>query len=129
MTGVLFEPGTSLQQELRSGVVLCQLANTIQPGCCKKPSMLPAPFKQMENIARYLDACEKLGVPKHDQFQTVALYEDKDMMTVLMNLQALGRAALRLPGYSGVVFGAKLAEPRAYGLGRIGTPRYGIQAC
>lgn len=100
----------SLQQALKSGVVLCRLANAIQPGVCKKPSEMSAPFKQMENISNYLAACDKLGVPKHDQFQTVALFENKDMMAVLINLQALGRAAQRVREYHGPAFGAKLAD-------------------
>ena len=100
----------SLQQELKNGVVLCQLVNSIQPGICPKPSNAKMPFKQMENISNYLEACDKLGVPKHDQFQTVALFENKDMMAVLVNLQALGRAAQRTSGYAGPAFGAKLAD-------------------
>ena len=110
VAGVAFDPDTTLQQELQSGVVLCQLANAIQPGVCRKPSTMTAPFKQMENIANYLLACDALAVPKHDQFQTVALFENKDMMAVLVNLQALGRAAQRTSGYSGPAFGAKLAD-------------------
>uniref|UniRef100_A0A7S3EXS5 Calponin-homology (CH) domain-containing protein n=1 Tax=Haptolina ericina TaxID=156174 RepID=A0A7S3EXS5_9EUKA len=100
----------SLQQELKNGVVLCTLINCISSGVCPKPSTAKMPFKQMENIANYLAACEKLNVAKHDQFQTVALYEDKDMMAVLINLQALGRAAQKVPGYSGPTFGAKAAD-------------------
>eukprot|EP00966_Prymnesium_polylepis_P076374 1770188-Prymnesium_polylepis.1 len=99
-----------LQQELKNGVVLCQLVNSIKPGVCPKPSTAKMPFKQMENISNYLEACEKLGVPKHDQFQTVALYENKDMMQVLTNLQSLGRMAQKVPGYSGPTFGAKMAD-------------------
>ena len=110
VSGLSFDADASLQSELKSGVVLCQLANAIKPGVCRKPSTMAAPFKQMENIANYLEACDALGVPKHDQFQTVALFEDKDMMAVLVNLQALGRAAQRSSGYSGPVFGPKLAE-------------------
>ena len=110
VAGVSFGAGSSLQEELKSGVVLCQLANAIKPGSCKKASSLSAPFKQMENISHYLVACDALGVPKHDQFQTVALFENKDMMQVLTNLQALGRAAQRVPGFKGPAFGAKLAD-------------------
>ena len=110
VAGVTFDESTTLQEELKSGVVLCQLCNAIKPGVCKKPSTMSAPFKQMENIAAYLTACDQLGVPQHSSFQTVTLYEDKDMMQVLVNLQALGSAAQRVPGYSGPTFGAKLAD-------------------
>ena len=87
--GVAFGEGTSLQEELKSGVVLCQLANSIKPGCCKNPSTMSQPFKQMENIGSYLAACTSLGITGPQQFQTIDLYENKDMNSVLMNLNAL----------------------------------------
>ena len=47
------------------------------------------PFKQMENIGSYLAACTSLGITGPQQFQTIDLYENKDMNSVLMNLNAL----------------------------------------
>ena len=82
VTGASFADGSSLQEELQSGVVLCQLCNTIRPGVCKKPSAVSAPLKQMETIASYLTACDVIGVPKHRQFQTVTLYENKDFTAI-----------------------------------------------
>ena len=82
-----------LQEELKDGTVLCTLVTTISPGVIKAPSTSKMPFKQMENISNYLDACSKLGVPKHDLFQTVALYENKDMIAVLTNIHSLGRVS------------------------------------
>ena len=114
ITALTREPleGT-LQEALKSGVVLCALANTLQPGVaggkCAKPSHMKMPFKQMENISHYLEACTELGVPAHDSFQTVALFEGQDMMSVLTNVQSLGRVAQRIPGFSGPTLGAKLA--------------------
>ena len=90
----------SLQQELKSGVVLCNLANKIKPGCCSLPSMSSMPFKQMENINSYIKACEKLGVRKDDTFQTVALYENQDMLAVLRQIHQLGAVAQR-SGFDG----------------------------
>lgn len=37
---------------------------------------------QMENIACFLSGAERLGVPKYDLFQTVDLYEKKNMTQV-----------------------------------------------
>ena len=90
-----------LQQELKSGVVLCQLANAVKPGACANASS--AKFKQLDNIASYLLACDALGVP--DTFEPHALHEDKDMPAVLTNLEALARVAESLPTYSGPAFG------------------------
>ena len=40
------------------------------------------PFKQMENITAFLRAARAIGVPEHDLFTTVALFEEKDMGAV-----------------------------------------------
>jgi len=110
LTGTSLE-GT-LQEALKSGIVLCALASAIKPGVCKKASTMAMPFKQMENISNFLDACTKLGVGKHDLFQTVNLYENKDMNSVLLTLEALGRVASQMPDYAPEwpTFGAKLAD-------------------
>ena len=100
----------SFQQELKSGAVLCTLVNAIKPGVCKKPSSSGMAFKQMENIGNYLAAATELGVPQISSFQTVSLYEGKDMGAVLINLRALGSAAQRVPGFDGPTLGARLAE-------------------
>ena len=106
----------SLQEELKNGVVLCNLINAIKPGLIKPPKNSKMPFMQMENISMYLEGCTKLGVPSFSSFQTVSLYENKDMGSVLNNIQALGSAAQKLPGYSGPVLGTKIAEaaPRQF---------------
>ena len=52
-----------LMQSLKSGVALCHLVNKLQPGSCAAPSPSKMPFKQMENIGKYLKACEALKVP------------------------------------------------------------------
>lgn len=105
-----------LQAALKDGIALCKLVNIIMPGCCKKPSPSPAPFKQMENIGNYLAACtEKIGVPVTASFQTVSLFEDQDMLAVLRQIHALGSKAQQI-GYSGPTLGAKLAieTPREF---------------
>ena len=50
-------------------------------------------FKQMENIGNFLDACSQYGVAKNDTFQTVDLYEGKNIPQVMAGLEALGRKA------------------------------------
>ena len=89
---------SSLQEELKSGVVLCNLIAAIKPGLIKPPSTSKMPFKQMENISMYLDGCTQLGVPSFSSFQTVSLFENKDMGAVVNNIQALGSAAQKARG-------------------------------
>ncbi|KAL1529670.1 hypothetical protein AB1Y20_000611 [Prymnesium parvum] len=103
----LFHAG--FPEGLRDGRVLCNLVNFIKPGILPPPSTSSTAFKQMENIASYLRACAVLGVPNHELFQTVDLFEAKNIKAVLTNIHALGRAAQTLSEYRGPVLGAKLA--------------------
>ena len=45
----------------------------------------------MENIGNFLSACESYGLKKDDMFQTVDLYEDQNIVQVLICISALGR--------------------------------------
>ena len=102
-------PTGSIHDVLKDGRLLCLVANGVKPSICPPPSASGMPFKQMENIAAYLRACTVLGVPDHDMFQTVDLFENKNMKAVLTNVHSLGRVAQRVPGFGGPVLGAKLA--------------------
>ena len=83
----------SFQEVLKSGVALCNLVRAIQPDSCKAPSKMSAPFKQMENIGNYLAATAKLGLASHDTFQTVDLFEGKNMTALVGSLHRLGSLA------------------------------------
>ena len=106
----------SLQAELKSGATLCRVAEALKPGSVGKVSSSSMPFVQMENISLYLSACTGLGVPAFESFQTVDLFEGKNMHAVVTNIHALGRAAQRLDGWCGPVLGAKMASanPRSF---------------
>lgn len=99
----------TLQEALKSGVVLCNLANAVQPGSCASPSEMSMPFPQRENVAKYLSACTALGIKGFESFQTIDLFEDKDMHAVVTNVHALGRVAQTL-GFNGPTLGAKMAS-------------------
>jgi hypothetical protein len=54
-------PG-SLAAALKDGVALCKLANSIAPDAVKKiNTQSNLPFKCMENIQSYLNACKEMG--------------------------------------------------------------------
>ena len=99
----------SLVAHLRSGIVLCNVARVIAPELCPPPSESAKRFKQMENISNYLKACEALGVPSHDTFSTVDLFELKNAQAVLINLHSLGRVVQRRPDWDGPTLGARLS--------------------
>jgi hypothetical protein len=91
-----------LHECLRSGVVLCNLMNKIQPGSIANVKKGKMPFLMIENINSYLKACaEIVGLPSTSIFQTVDLYEEKNMTAVILNLHAVGRLCNRIPGYKG----------------------------
>lgn len=84
-------PSTTLQEKLKSGVILCKLVNAIEPGTIPRISIRPLPFLQMENISNFLQASQKLGIPSSDLFQTVDLFEGKDMNQVMICVLSLAR--------------------------------------
>ena len=71
------------------------MANTLIPGYIpehkykyKTPTVA---FMQMELINAFIDACKELGVPDHEAFQTVDLYEEQNLHQVVICIQSLGR--------------------------------------
>jgi hypothetical protein len=50
---------------------------------------------QMENIAHFLEGAQKAGVPQHDLFQTVDLFEDKNRTQVVDAIWSLSRHAYK----------------------------------
>ena len=93
---------------LKTGVDLCKLINVIKPGCVNKINESKMAFKQMENIGKFLDACEKLGLNKIDLFQTVDLYEGQNIPQVVNGIFALGRKSRKI-GYDGPTLGPEEA--------------------
>ncbi|BFZ15253.1 hypothetical protein BsWGS_18292 [Bradybaena similaris] len=98
------------QAVLKDGVILCKLINKIKPGIInKKLNTSKMPFLQMENVSNFLEACDKLGISKTDQFQTVDLYDKVNMVQVVNCIYAIGRKAPKV-GYDGPTLGAKEAD-------------------
>lgn len=96
---------------LRDGVVLCKLMNRIKPGSCKY-TVSRQPFMQMENINSFLDAAREIGVPGHDLFQSIDLFERKNLKQVEICLYAVSRHAQRSQLFGGPFVGPRLADQR-----------------
>uniref|UniRef100_A0AAV2J632 Transgelin n=1 Tax=Knipowitschia caucasica TaxID=637954 RepID=A0AAV2J632_KNICA len=91
------EPGKiGFQTWLKDGCVLGELINSLSAGDkpVKKIQSSTMAFKQMEQISQFLSAAEKYGVTKTDMFQTVDLWEGKDLAAVQRTLSALGSLAV-----------------------------------
>uniref|UniRef100_A0A2K5MB04 Calponin-homology (CH) domain-containing protein n=1 Tax=Cercocebus atys TaxID=9531 RepID=A0A2K5MB04_CERAT len=82
---------------LKNGVIH-KLVNSLYPDGSTPvnlPENLPSMvFKQMGQVAQFLKAAEDYGVTKTDMFQTVDLFEGKDMAAVQRTLMALGSLAV-----------------------------------
>ncbi|XP_028322978.1 transgelin-like [Gouania willdenowi] len=87
---------TGFQNWLKDGCVLSELINSLyganKPIRTIKSSSMA--FKQMEQISLFLKAAEGYGISTMDMFQTVDLYEGKDLAAVQRALMALGCLAV-----------------------------------
>ena len=92
---------------LKDGIILCELINVLQPGSIQRVNHQKMPFFKMENIGKFLSACESYGVSKCDLFQTVDLFECRNMVAVINGIHALGRKARTK--YSGPALGPREA--------------------
>ena len=120
LLGEALSPGMrEVEKQLRNGISLVKLAKAVQagtPNCPPKaakmklkPNTLSAPFKQMENIQVFVTFCENYGMPKTGTFQTVDLFEGRNMAQVMNCIQQLGTECQR-HGFTGPVIGPKPTE-------------------
>jgi hypothetical protein len=94
MTGVSIAAGPdNLHAALKDGSVLCQMANSIKPGCAGKGKTEKMAFKQMENISQFLKGAASIGVLTNELFQTVDLFEQGNMGQVVLCIMSLERRA------------------------------------
>lgn len=70
-------------EELRDGKRLCALMNAVMPGSIRRVNSSAIPFKKMENISNFIKACRVVGVPEYSLFETVDLFELKDLGLVV----------------------------------------------
>ena len=72
-------------------VYFCRLANQLQPGSVKKVNTKGGGFTLMENLAAFQKAIKAYGVPEEEIFQTVDLFEARNVKAVVKCLLSLGR--------------------------------------
>lgn len=108
--GSKFPAGQSYEDTLKDGVVCCKLINKIKPGSVAKINEGGATFKLMENVQNFQKALREYGVPDIDVFQTVDLFEKKDISQVTNTFFALGRAVWKDTNWTGPKLGPKPAD-------------------
>merc|ERR1711941_170021 len=88
-------------ENLKSGLVLCKLINSIYPNVVKKVGQKDVPLVHRDNIQQYLNACKRVGLNSGQSFNVNDLYEKKDLDAVINNIFALGMKAEYAPAYNG----------------------------
>ncbi|XP_050303494.1 muscle-specific protein 20 [Anthonomus grandis grandis] len=108
--GAKFPPGQAYEDVIRDGTILCQLINKLAPGSVPKINTSGGQFKFMENITNFQAAIKKYGVADIDVFQTVDLWEKKDIAQVTNTLFALGRQTYKHSEWPGPHLGPKPSD-------------------
>ncbi|XP_035224122.1 muscle-specific protein 20-like, partial [Stegodyphus dumicola] len=103
-------PNGPYEEILRDGIILCKLMNQLSPGIIKKINTSGGQFKMMENINKFQEAAKKYGVAEIDVFQTVDLWERRNIPQVTQCIMALGRACYLHPEFPGPFLGPKPSE-------------------
>jgi len=108
--GEKFPPSAAFEDVIQDGIILCRVMNKLKPGAIPKINEAGGQFKMMENINNFQKAIEEYGVPRIDVFQTIDLWEKKDIGTVTTCLFALGRTTYKHPEWPGPWLGPKGAD-------------------
>jgi len=103
-------PSGAIEDVLKDGVILCNLANKLTPGSVKKIQSKGTAFQLMENIQRFQAAVKAYGVPQEEIFQTADLFERRNISQVILSLYALARITQKHPEFKGPSLGPKMAE-------------------
>ncbi|KAI8378066.1 kinase-like domain-containing protein [Radiomyces spectabilis] len=84
-----------LHKALNDGVILCNLVNKIKPGTIKHVGQKDLSFIKMDNITRFLQGARQLGVSDTQLFETIDLFEGKDMVAVIHTILSLAQICVK----------------------------------
>lgn len=102
-------PKGSYEDALKDGILLCKLINKLQPGSVSKICTGGGGFKLRENVSAFQNAARAYGLPDAELFQTVDLFEKRNIGQVTQCIHALGRHAQK-KNFTGPTLGPKMAD-------------------
>ncbi|KAJ8363412.1 hypothetical protein SKAU_G00122430 [Synaphobranchus kaupii] len=102
--------GDNFMEELKDGVILCELINTLQPGSVRKISNSTQNWHQLENIGNFVRAITDYGLKLHDIFEANDLFENVNHTQVQSALIALAGVAKSKGFHTTHDIGVKYAE-------------------
>lgn len=102
-------PSASYEDSLKDGIILCKLMNKLKPKAVPKITTKGGGFALRENVNAFCNAARKYGVPDNELFQTVDLFEKKNIAQVTLAIHSLGRQAQNHK-FEGPVLGIKICE-------------------
>jgi len=85
------KPVNNFYDDLRDGIVLCELLNAIRPGLIRRVNKRDVAISHRDNLQLYLSACVRIGVPNNSLFTINDLYEQNDLSAVVNHFFALSR--------------------------------------
>ena len=85
------------------------MINKLQPKAVPKITTKGGDFALRENVNAFTSAIRKYGVPDAENFQTVDLFEKKNIPQVTLAIHSLGRQA-QAKNFQGPVLGVKICE-------------------
>ncbi|CAF1107137.1 unnamed protein product [Rotaria sp. Silwood1] len=84
-------PNCPYEDALRDGTILCKLMNKLQPNAIPKYYTVGGGFRSRENMSLFQNAARAYGIPDLELFQTVDLYEKRNIAQVTDCIFALSR--------------------------------------
>ena len=86
-----FPDGVAYDDAIKDGIILCKLINKLSPGSVAKITTKGGAFALRANIELFNKAARAYGVSDNELFQTVDLFEKKNIAQVTLAIHALGR--------------------------------------
>ncbi|CAF3353350.1 unnamed protein product [Rotaria socialis] len=102
-------PNCSYEDALRNGIILCKLMNKLQPNAIPKFTTTIGGFRSRENICFFQNAARAYGLRDLDLFQTVDLFEKRNIAQVTYCIIALARQAQK-KSFNGPILRTSTAE-------------------